>query len=696
MDKQFLRLNVLSAAILIASPALAMQPLSDDSMSSVIGQDGIEITSTMDAASIGRIKWEDETNRELQLNTVNITPAQGNSTVSTTVALELGSDTNGVPGLKADITLSAMTFDVGDIAIDDVSAAGGVSSLGKLTFKTTRDTVVKVATTNGLFNKQGAVDLEMKLDGADIYLTDSQNGHANFNQVILSDTRFDVKVTGSLYVDDTKGLVLDADKVILRNDGSRAGMQFEVMHKGNVSNANDVSTYSTAGARGLIRIGVSGELDNVDVNVRGTNATGATLGDATLSVLGSKGIAIRVDGEFANAATSSNPLSFDLSEAGANGYGLRFSDLRSFNPNNAKARFSLGNTYVSLLNVNSIGLPTTKLNQAANTQINGLYLAKQMAENGDYTQSLPSVERLALMIRGLELQGVPQKTEFILNSNAANTVTAPTNTADQWSLAPMVYNLNANATITNAGSGTINKASDGTAVQFDNRLGVSLGMSTDGLSADGLKTTSFLLLDTTKKSYVGLRNIDSLLTAEGQLGIDSNAILLNFGNFNLALTAELAAGVLPDAANLTRFQSQADTLFALRARLKADYLNVDLIPGQTSNNFLGFAADLKLSSDAKSFVHIVDTVDSTTIGLDSLTGRARITDGKVDVLSDGVNFSSTVQINPDNRVDEVFRVGDINFYPATAAGTLSAPQRLGEMVMTGGRLESSLTIKPVN
>ena len=84
------------------------------------------------------------------------------------------------------------------------------------------------------------------------------------------------------------------------------------------------------------------------------------------------------------------------------------------------------------------------------------------------------------------------------------------------------------------------------------------------------------------------------------------------------------------------------------------------------------------------------------MGFDRLTGRVRIADGRIDILEDGGRFYNDIRINPTNDPNQVFSVGEINFYPASAAGPLGNPQTLGRAVLTGGRLISDLTLRPVD
>ena len=57
-----------------------------------------------------------------------------------------------------------------------------------------------------------------------------------------------------------------------------------------------------------------------------------------------------------------------------------------------------------------------------------------------------------------------------------------------------------------------------------------------------------------------------------------------------------------------------------------------------------------------------------------------------------VSFNTGLTFNPNRSTDGVFRARDINLYPPTTG----AGARLGEMVLTGGRLNSQLGIIPRN
>lgn len=684
------------AALIVAGSCHAMQSIDDRALGEISGQDGILLTASAASANIGRLRYEDEPGRVLDINNAQVAPSVPGGRINTSLQLQTGSNAAGQPALQAEIRLSAVTIDAESLTLDNTGDATAPSNLGRFTFKTTQDTLLSINTSNGFLNRQGNAEIKLKLDNADVFITETQNSGAINNQLVLGNLRLDVDLRGSVYVDDAGGLVVDADSITLNPNGSDAGIQLALLHKGNVG--ADFNTYDSATANGIARIGASGEVVNTKLSLRGTNATsGAQLIDPTLSVVGSKGIALTLEGELTPTT------SFDLSEAGANGYGLRFSDIKPFNPYETRAPFSFGTTYINLVNINQLSLPQTELAQARNTRLNGIYIATQLANPADYVQTLTSGERLAILNRGFELQGIAQKAEFTLNANANNVVSTPPATSNSFGISPNIYNLNGNVTVSSAGAGNLVSAKTGNTLQFDNRLNLSVGVSTEGVNSDGTKTTSLLITDNVGDTYLGLRNIDLLALGQGVAGISNQGIHVNFNQFLVAFSTEIAAGALPSTANTvqggpTSFVTQDDTLFALRGRISASQLNFDLLPANNAagENYIGYAVDLTLNPDASSFVQIVEPSDSSTVGFDKLTGRVRIADGRIDILEDGGRFYNDIRINPTNDPNQVFSVGEINFYPATAAGPVGNAQTLGRAVLTGGRLISDLTIRPVD
>ena len=337
----------------------------------------------------------------------------------------------------------------------------------------------------------------------------------------------------------------------------------------------------------------------------------------------------------------------------------------------------------------------------------------------------------------------------IIEHDGSNTTTNKLNT---WGLALPFYNLNANLAMygTTADASTVytydmsgNKAVVGTGQTP--RLGFSLAMSTDGIDrngsfvAQGNKTTSILVIDGGDNDnnsangiqptdyYMGLRNIDMLLKGRGTIGVEKGSLNLSLKDMLIVMSAELAAGYLPGSKYKTcaqnasaigcangstapsdNFALKDDVLVGLKLRLGGN-IDFSLIPNSEyksdgSGNSLNIVGDFELTG-SNNTIQISDPVDGSTLGLDNLTGKMSFNNAIVvgrDSSGEGmVGFNTGLTFNPSgtngigtdaDKIAGVFRARDINLYPPTSG----AGARLGEMVLTGGRLSSQLGIIPRN
>ncbi|MDR7017123.1 DUF6160 family protein [Acinetobacter sp. 3657] len=327
---------------------------------------------------------------------------------------------------------------------------------------------------------------------------------------------------------------------------------------------------------------------------------------------------------------------------------------------------------------------------------------------------------------------------------------------NEWGLALPFYNLNANiamlGTRVNAnevyyysinGTRTAVAASGTTP-----RLGFSLAMSTEGIDKDfsrstsstayqqkgfnvGNKTTSILVIDGGDKDpltagvqptdyYMGLRNIDMLLKGTGSVGVENGSFNVSLKDMLIVMAAEVAAGYLPgatyrscvgasplagcstqNAALADNFARKDDVLFGLKLRLGGD-IDFSLIPNSEykadgSGNRINIVGNLELKGTGNT-VQISDPIDGSTIGLDNLTGKIGFNNAIVigrHTSGEGVvSFNAGLTFNPDRTTDGVFRARDINFYPPLNIGTEG--KRLGELAITGGRLNSNFSMIPRN
>ena len=216
-----------------------------------------------------------------------------------------------------------------------------------------------------------------------------------------------------------------------------------------------------------------------------------------------------------------------------------------------------------------------------------------------------------------------------------------------------------------------------------------------------------------------------LLKGNGSIGVENGSLNLSLKNMLVVMAAEVAAGYLPGttyascaggiatasvacgnkgASDSNNFAKSDDVLFGLKLRFGGD-MDLSLIPNSEikadgTGNRLTVVGDLKLAA-TNNTIQISDPVNGSILGLDNLTGDIRFNNAivlsKNSTSGTGqVGFNASLQFNPTQSVDGVFRARDLNFYPPSMNGALVSGARLGEMALTGGRLTSEFNIIPRN
>ena len=781
------RLTALAMSLCAAqSSVYAMQALDEQDLRAVNAQDGIMLDAQYDSLNIDRLYWEDKVGMSTGSDTalrayadgISITKNSPTDHIGTTFKINAGSDTGtGKAGVDLSIvsrygTITADAFKICDAEGDNC----GQSPFG-LTVQSTKDAKLHFITQDGLFSPTSLSSAEISWVDVNIYLSNLENTaqplSSTINQLILKGFNFNVKGQGYMYVDPIKGLVLstepgsgtgtsgyfDLNRVCvlasctgtLDATNSKPGLNIDFVAKKNSGNINGKTTYNVDNTSGMIRVGASGRLKNASLTIRGTNGAtdtnGAILGKAysagnstftpdsgSVNIMGSSGIAMRVKADFTN--DGSNPTTLELGHGGDNAYALQFSNFSpllirkqnnggAFNPD--AAYFDSGNVYVNLANTKRLALPENSALNAAPI------LAGKLTISDDYKQLVHSAtganpNAVVVATRGTDFQALSRHTEFIADQkiyNDGDTSNDPSSTqatTGTWGLGLPFYNLNSNLAI--YGTTFTGKPYGSAAVTNAQRLGFALGMTTQGVSADGSKTTSILLIDGKKYSptsfdattkvrnadpagdpinyYIGVRNIDMLLKGYGSIGMENGSLNLNIPDFMFAAAGQVAVGYLPGSqyktslggtakyAPIDGFLTTKDVLFGLRLRM-AGSVDMTMVPGGTTaeSNFISFDGNLNLTSGA---VQIVEPVDGSIIGLDNITGKLGFSN-QIKIHKDNVDFNTAFTINPNKDAAGVLRIKDFNLYPATG-GVPGNAQRLGEMVFTGGKITSNFNITP--
>ena len=531
-----------------------------------------------------------------------------------------------------------------------------------------------------------------------------------------------------------------------------SGLNLEFMLKNNVKNTAPYvlnANNSPQDARGLIRIGASGRIVNGSIEVRGVNEKGLTstiLGNAnqgstqsTNSIMGSSGIATHIRGEFVNTGTNATTL--EIGGAGTNAYGFEFSDLSVLKVNDTKnAYFDSGNVYINLVDTKSLSLP---VNAYLNAQRFGGTAGATLTINDDYKHDIhngtgANPYAAAVAIRGAEFQALSKKGRFTNSAGIDAAHKISDSVVNQWGLALPFYNLNANLAVYGTtvaansvyapkidaatGKPLIDREAVLSATTPIERLGFTLAMSTDGVDRDatnkalGNKTTSILVIDGATNYYMGLRNVDMLMKGTGTMGVENGSLNIDMPTMLVVMAGEVAAGYLPGATYKTctisatscngitvqkavdnNFALSNDVLMGMMIRF-GGAMSLSLIPNNNRDDgsSLTVVGDLKLDSASKNSIQISDPADKSIVGLDNITGHLQFNNAiKISRATNGegeVSFNTGLKVNPQGTKEGVLRVRDLNLYPPNNG----AGQRLGELALTGGTLNSQFKIVPRN
>lgn len=532
-----------------------------------------------------------------------------------------------------------------------------------------------------------------------------------------------------------------------------------VMRDNATINAYPTTPYITTGAKGMIRLGASGYIPKASLQFRGVNGTDAAgeaiLGKAfaansstttpagtAKSIMGSTGLASRMYAEFSSVGegrtvpAGETPTTLELAHGGTQAYGLSFSNFTpllvrkqdgggAFNPD--RAYFDSGNIYVNLADTKRMALPQNAVLNAAPL------MGGKMTVPDDYSQVLhgrsgaTNPRAMIIATRGTQFQALSRHTEFMASPDVYSDGISANDPAGggAWGLGLPFYNLNSNIAL--YGGPTTTEGNNTSSLE---RLGFAIAMSTQGinydytktlaentaLGNDGSKTTSIMLIDGKKYGqtldvatglraadaagdpinyYLGLRNIDMLLTGYGSIGFENGKLNLNIPQFKFAAAGQFAVGYLPGSqykthgkgyAPINGFITNNDVLFGLRLSMVGG-VDMVMVPGGNTldSNYISFDGTMNLTGGA---IQIVDPVDNSIVGLDNITGKFGFSN-QIKIHKDNVDFNTSFTINPNKQAADVLRVKDLNFYP-----TGGAAQRLGEMVFTGGNITSKFNITP--
>lgn len=680
---------LLSCAILgvsTSATSLAMLSMTEEDLGEITAQDGMTVNlSNSQTVTAARVNVIDD-QRALQFGDVRL------SGLNAKADLDVGAvSASGDPAASIKTVIKPFNLSIGSIGVcgSATSAAFSTpqctSSMGDLGLVTTTDTTVSLVNRWGTVSGTGSSVLNFSLSGASLYM--GSRYQAQRSLLILKDLSAAGTFTGNFSASTANGIRLLGDLNLPRVNSTKGGFQFDLF-----ANPGITSGYTTVGADGLVRLGISGTINNLDLRMIGDSAS------SLIDLTGASGFS-NTGGLRFSVSGNLNSSDFEL-EIGEPSTG-------AFNSPSSTVRFS---NFVSFLNGGST-TPGPGTFKSGDVYLNVVPAGSKLAYFPGTVQGsmVAAADAVAVSVRGAELQAYP-RVAVIYDYSAGTGYTLNSS----GSLMTPVYGLDANLLLMPGGHPA---ATTRRGIGFD----AAALVKGFGTGADAGKTTSLLLSDTNAGQYIGLRNISARLRIDGgQLfmldpvndGAGANGIRITANNLQLGLAGQFAIDNLPDGTVANQMK-ETGHLFGVNAQVQSSNSSITLVPG---NSYIGWMASLNLVAGNNSSVGrcsglgsgtcfvITEPVDNSQIQLSSISGRVDVSDGRIDFTKDAlfstglggtyqrgyISFSNTITFGQGTGSTDVFRVGDINF----VNGSGSTSYRLGELVIPGGELYTNIQLRP--
>jgi hypothetical protein len=737
------QLKILSACMLLAQQAYALEAIQDRELGQVTGQDGITLTHEVSKVTIDQANWFDPTSdsnvqRGLGLHNVQIL-GQDQNPIQSKISLDVAKTDRGT-GIRLDASIDPFMAQSDLNIVEKTCTATGcsainrtgeqkISSLGQLGIFTRSPISVFLQTKAGLFNRDESAFLQLQLQNATI--RHSLAGAATS----LHDFNFNFSGAGYMYIDPLEGIVLSTyntpAKPAMGSDTKMVNLgrvrDYSDVHSSRGNNATNPGVnidlrYTNAQGvdKNIMRMGASGDVTNAKIIMNGdqskikqfgVNTKGAVYNSISgyEKITDTGGLHLGMSADFTQAKNSQlSPTTFEIGHTGKGSYAIEFSDIRALTKQQ-NAYIDFGDIYINTIS-----------GQSLDFLVNENLRATLMQDNHLLKQNLSSTNNYALIaVRGMDFQAIASKARFI----ADNSLAALTNDNSTWGLGIPIYNLNANVALTDA---TYNTDKQG--------IAYNIIASTEGYGVDAKtklpSTTSFILIDGAKgvhdeavNYYAGFRNIDALIQSNGVIGYEDDGIYVRADQLLLAAKAELAIGQLPGSKYNCKtgsalcgslvandsFAKPNDVLTSIALKLDGSG-EIRILPGTdptTANpdsNFLSLKGNFKFKtlssaqlaneSYAGSYISFINedvaangsVVQNSAYNFNKLQGHLGF-DARVKLNKDTVSLDSKVDLNYKKDLATPFRT---NF----AMTTNNTTQNIASIALTGGSIRSNLGITP--
>lgn len=647
--KTTLKLNLLTACIVLAQQSYALEQIEEQDLSNVTGQDGIVITHEISKATAEKINWYDpspqvSTKMGIGLYNFNMDAKPGQS-IKSQLEFDVGTTAKGT-GLRiaASVSPFTATADLNLVKINCTTTPCAQSptslrtqgvyianSLGVIGLSTSTPLSVMLQTSAGLFNQKETASIDFRLQNATL------SHKLGNNSLIFNDFNFNFAGLGYMYVAADEGLVLT----------TRNGLQDHYINLGRVADGSDVAAgriatnpgvnidlrYNTPSneRKNIIRMGASGAVTNARLALSGDQSkissfdignkmsNGASVRENKTAagysnLVGDGGLHFALAADFTNEndtniPSTMKPTTLEIGHTGKGSYAIEFSKLRPLTTRAANGQLHGKNAYIDFGDIYFNTITGKELEFLINDNLKQILKVSNNTLKQVISTRTVGDDFAFIAVRGMDFQSIAGKARFISD----NSLPALTGDGGSWGIGIPVYNLNANVAL------------KGTTYSTAALKGIAYNVmaSTQGYGIDaktGLpSTTSIILIDGANGKhgepvnyYAGFRNIDALIESNGVIGYEDAGIHIYADKLLIAASAELTIGQLPGSkynctneaalcgANVAydNFASRDDVLTNIAFRLdgSGDLL---IIPGVDSTvsspdaNFLSYQGKFK-------------------------------------------------------------------------------------------------------
>lgn len=247
---------------LLSSPIYALELLEDDVLSEVTAQDGISLHSVASLVKMDKLYWQDD-GKELQMRDINLT------NWDSTTELDFGANSDlasATPAMSISTVIKPFLLTVGSIGVCNAGSTC-TETFGEFALETTTDSRFSFFNTNGFFDGSSSNGrFRFNVSKANVYFAQTFAGKRNLG--ILKDLTLNGSINGKFTVDANEGLRTQGTLSLNKNNTTHThGLQFDIAHKG-----DQASGFNTTGSNTIARFGISGNILNYDAKMKADNS----------------------------------------------------------------------------------------------------------------------------------------------------------------------------------------------------------------------------------------------------------------------------------------------------------------------------------------------------------------------------------------------------------------------------------------